>query len=314
MLAQAYRTCAVIVVVSLVSSAAAGDFASYHIGNSLTWDSKPVAIAEMTQGKGMAHTLGYHIRCGSSLPEIWGDNVHCVDPTTHGLFRDALGAYEWDAVTVQPFQDSSLAEDRQIVNDMVDIAREHPANSDLRVLVYAGWPGRAVEDGNFPAAWARAVAPEPDSVMIRARAYYQHLTDMLRTDHAEDMVDVDMIPVGDVMVEIDAKLRRGALTIADYTDATDLFRDSVHLNKVGRYVAGLTTWSVLLRQNPAGLSCPDAYKNGEGGDALTPELIADLQGIVWDVVRNDPYTGVPEPASMALMGLGGLAMLRRRRR
>jgi hypothetical protein len=116
-----------------------------------------------------------------------------------------------------------------------------------------------------------------------------------------------------VLGELDTRLRAGTLSIADYTDATDLFRDQHHLNGVGRYAAALTMWAVLFRADPAGLPCPEVYKTSTGGEALTPVVIADLKGIVWDVVDGHEYTNVPEPASLALVGFGAFALVRRRR-
>ena len=47
---------------------------------------------------------------------------------------------------------------------------------------------------------------------------------------------------------------------------------------------------------------------------FTPELYEALNETIWDVVSNHPYTGVPEPTTLAMLVLGGLAVLRRKRR
>lgn len=63
--------------------------------------------------------------------------------------------------------------------------------------------------------------------------------------------------------------------------------DDVHASDLGVYVAALVHFAVLYRQSPEGLP-PLA----EGLDARTA---ARLQRLVWDIVRNDPRTGVSYP-------------------
>lgn len=59
--------------------------------------------------------------------------------------------------------------------------------------------------------------------------------------------------------------------------------DDVHPSALGRYLAGLVSYSVLYRRSPVGL--PTA-------NSVPPALASSLQRLVWEVVANDPRTGV----------------------
>ncbi|ARN56943.1 lectin-like domain-containing protein [Sedimentisphaera salicampi] len=65
-------------------------------------------------------------------------------------------------------------------------------------------------------------------------------------------------------------------------------------------------WSYLIRDYECGLNCPDQIKFGYA--ASTGSLKA------YHEVRNLSVTAVPEPASISIMALGGLTLLRKRRK
>jgi hypothetical protein len=48
-----------------LSNSSLADTSSYHIGNSLTWDSQPDGIAALANANGKNHVVGYHIRLTS---------------------------------------------------------------------------------------------------------------------------------------------------------------------------------------------------------------------------------------------------------
>jgi len=106
----------------------------------------------------------------------------------------------------------------------------------------------------------------------------------------------------------------------------NFYTDNVHMNDqphnsaedgtIGGYVSALTMYAVLTGESPVGLPAYDPV-TGQGWERLDPKLdaglITALQETVWDVVRNDPLTNVPEPGSLGLLGTSALLLAVRRR-
>lgn len=300
---------------------------SYHIGNSLTRDSQPLSLEPFVGQTGLTHTVGRHIRCGSSLPDIWADLETCVDPIApFGTYDQALPNHDWDFITIQPFPDSTLSQDRTIIGNFIDLSRSNGRNSNTRILIYQAWPqtapGRVEVD--YTGLWDRSAQDSPEQAMLFSHDYFDLLIDDVRGDHPGTQIDI--IPVGEVFAELDRRLKSGELVIADYTDANDFYRDLVnlHMNSLGRFVAASTVYATMFGEDPTGLTSPDGFfdepdipENGVDRDSelLTPEVQAALQGVVWDVVSTHEFSGVPEPSSLGLLLCGsGFWVMRRRPR
>ena len=261
---------------------------AYRIGNSLTWDSQPKAIEALAEQRGLEHVEAYHINCGKSLQRIWTHPdevcVKVVEP--YGTFGNALPNYDWDAVTFQPHPggDSTLATDAARIVDFIAKAREGKRNSKTVFYIYAAWPGTRL--GPYHEVWLRETPDEDDTKTIQTRAYFGHL---IRRVRAKTDADVRMIPAGHVVFELDQRMRAGR--IPGYQSAADLYRDVVHMNNVGRFSAGVTTFATLYGQNPAGLKCPPTHYGG--GKDFTPELYSAIHDAVWTVVTEmHAVTGV----------------------
>ena len=79
--------------------------------------------------------------------------------------------------------------------------------------------------------------------------------------------------------------------VAGYFSVDQLYRDSTHLNDIGRYVAGITAFATIYQQNPIGMVKPDGFY-GDDPAAFTAELYAVIHNTVWEVVSGHPFTGV----------------------
>lgn len=124
-----------------------------------------------------------------------------------------------------------------------------------------------------------------------------------------------MIPVGDVIAQVDTLAQNGL--IPGINSAQDLYRDQNHLNNVGRFIATTTFFATLYKTSPVGLPVPAGWYNIDPNfptdQQITPQLATALQSATWEVVKNHPYTSVPEPAaSILLLGIFCCTMLRRR--
>jgi hypothetical protein len=282
-----FRAFAIIVGALLATDGFAAEKA-YRIGNSLTWDSQPKAIEALAAQRGLRHSEAYHINCGKSLERIWTNPEEiCVKAVApYGAFRNAFGKHRWHAITLQPFPGakSTLATDTARILDFIKLAKKNSANFDTVFYIYASWPGQP--QGEYRAVWTRETADDDDAKTLQTRDYFAHLIKRVR---ARTDADVRMIPVGHVLFELDRRMRAGE--IDSYDTVVDLYRDKVHLNNVGRYVAGVTTFSTMFNHDPAGLKCPANYYGG--GKDFSPELYAQLHDAVWRIITGlHEVTGV----------------------
>lgn len=261
---------------------------TYRIGNSLTWDSQPRAIEALAAQRDIEHVQAYHINCGKSLQRIWTHPqevcVKVVEP--FGTFGAALPDHDWHAVTFQPHPggESTLATDAARIVDFITLAQSKGRNKNTVFYIYAPWPGQHL--GAYHEAWTRRTPDADDTPTTQSRAYFDHL---YRRVKATTQADVRVIPAGEVLFELDRRMRDGK--IEGYAEAKDLYRDRVHLNHVGRFAAGVTTFSVLFGQNPAGLTCPP--KQYGGPQQFNDALYEAIQDAVWKVVTDmHDQTGV----------------------
>lgn len=294
---KAVQRLSCLLLACVLSAPAWADFTSYHIGNSLTWDSQPNAVAAMARSRGHDHRVGYHIRCGSSLVQIAGDDQTCVPPVERfGTWRSALAGHRFDAITIQPHTRSTLAQDQAVILEMIDTAIAGGSTyGGTRFYIYQAWPRTGNAPDDYTQRWLADTPDDDDTPMAYTRQYFAHL--LARVREARPEARVDLIPVGEVFARIDAQLKSGDLVIADYTSANDFYREAIHLhmNDLGRFVAATTVYAVLHDEDPRGLALPAGYfsnaddaEHGIVWDAavLTPQTAAALQAVVWEVVSD----------------------------
>ncbi len=257
---------------------------SYHIGNSLTWDSQPLGVAAIANDFGFNQTVGYHIRCARALNYIIANpDSTCIDPVeAFGTFAQALPNNEWNAVTMQPHTangSSTLLTDETSILTFIDTARSNGANSDTTFYIYSAWP----KITDFGTDWTSTVANVDTTLTIYAREYFEHLID--RVTAATD-AKVALIPVGEVLYELDQRMEAGQ--VPGFTDIGQFYRDDLHLTlDVGRYTAGVTTFATMYGIDPAGSTKPDGFYDDDS--AFSPALYAAIHDAVWDVISANPY-------------------------
>ena len=279
---------------------------SYHVGNSLTNDMQPYGVAAMANEHGFTASVGQHIHNSASLATIWGNPAGAwgarpyPDPAPYNV---ALPGYTWDAVTLQPHpsQGSTLGQDEEMILNFINLTRTRPANADTRFYIYATWPHQNL--GAYQAVWTQDITDEDSTRTVQARQYYEHLIARVR---ARTDATVLMIPAGEVLYELDRRFGPSAVPEAD--DVTDLYRDQLHLNHAGRFVAGLTTFATIFRADPGGVKRPE----GEYGEEdFSPKFYSVVQETVRDVLRRKGYAVVPEPVTLLYALVAGPWLLRR---
>jgi len=256
---------------------------TYRIGNSLTWDSQPRSIQLIAAQRKIEHVQGYHINCGKSLKRIWNNQkevcVQVVNP--FGTLDVALPNHDWNAVTFQPHPgaDSTLATDTDCILKLIKLTQSKGRNRKTVFYIYAAWPGK--KHGPYHEIWTKPTPDKDETRTIQTRDYFDHLFKRVRAKAAPE-TSIAMIPAGHVVYELDKLAREGELP--GCASAHDLFRDVVHLNHVGRYAAGVTTFATIFKQDPKGLTCPP--KAYGGGKDLNDKLYEAIHASVWKVLAE----------------------------
>lgn len=211
-------------------------------------------------------------------------------------------------MSVQPYYDVLEGEAGSInrVAQFITSAQSASRNDQTEFYVYAAWPGTGGNEAfDYSSTWLTAYDGTHGSRMTRD--YFERLMTGLYARDDLDAGRIHMIPVGEVLFELDQRMKAGE--IAGFSDAGDLYRDSYHMNTVGRYAAAMTVVATVWGESPVGLTVPSVYGADPTVDAATALAV---QETVWDVVRAHQFTGVPEPTG-ALFGTGALLLLARRR-
>ena len=309
---------------AMIAPAVAGDFSSYHIGNSLTGDLMgkfPKLATQYAQETGGTYAFGIIFRSATSLtflhdnPSDTSNTESCAginekgtwhfnkkgDPRNDGTFVPwtvSLPGQHWDVVTLQPWQDNTKATlkgDTDAVNDIIAITRKRADNATTRFFIYAPWTvSKYGEPDSFRDAYLTPTPDSPDQLAAATRDYFRHVTDAVRKTHP----DVALIPAGEVFLALDAKMRAGKFEAL--TSVQQLHRDVIHLNSIGKNIAAWTAYAVIFKKSPAGLP-NNATTDGstvppfENVDMVSPADLKLIQETVWEVVSSPeliPYTKV----------------------
>lgn len=287
------------------------DFTSYHIGNSLTWDSRPEWMDDLAAQKGLGlHRAGWHDRGGASLSHLWAnpEDINVTPAEPYGSYPNALPNYKWSAVTLQTYEpfaeDATLADETQAALNFINLTRTNPQNDQTVFYILGAWPR---SDSDYATAWLAEFPDDGGKLVERSRAFYET---MLARVRAGTEAEVYIIPTGEVIYQLKLLIDKGEL--AGITSVDQLYRDSTHLSlDFGRYIAGATMFATLHRVNPEGLYDPDYPDLNDPNNPFSAEIYTQLNNVIWDVVSHYQYSGVPEPGTMGLLGTGVLLAQRR---
>ena len=253
----------------------------YFVGNSVTDTIKYGPLAELAKSRGYTQVWGRHMIPGAPLQWIWEHPKDGFQEPPFGHYPTALANFQWDVLSLQPFDRHLDGKDGDIVmaKNFIDLAL--PKSPDLQIYVYARWPRQGKDD--FDTAWLKKYTGGWDNTN-ETKDYFERLTLELRKAYPK--LKINMVPVGHVMYELNQRMKAGK--VPGYTHIKQLFADGIHLNNVGSYVVGCTFFATLYKQNPKGL--PSAPYKVE--DA---KLAAIIQDVVWKVVSTNELAGIAKP-------------------
>jgi hypothetical protein len=285
---------------------------AYHVGNSVTDTITYTSFRTMVQAGGDAYTYGRQTISGTPLSGIWANPNRGFTTSPYGSYANALPNYEWDVVTLQPFDRMMFGfadSDIYAIRQFMDLTLTNPANADTQFYVYSRWPRREEitnADGtkSYPAfdyqkMWDRSYThlnwgnTYETRNTNETRDYFQRLLGMVRDQYPTLQKKPLMVPVGDVLYELDKRLRTG--TIPELTDVSGMYVDAIHFGDLGRFVVGSTFYSTLYEAAPHGLSSA-SYRSTQAHpgqaaklDVTDARFVALVQDVVWDVVRQHPF-------------------------
>ena len=306
-------------------STGVGAASVYSIGNSLTENGVP-GFGGVALMNGGAPEIGYQIAWGAPLNHIRAnpDDISLDLPTIPALggFAQALPSRAWSAVTIEPYTGyafgthDNLASDMANISYFIDLTRSSGLADNTKFYIYEAWPSQTAVNGDYSGFWNQPVFGSQDQPMVFARQYFDRLYNGLSARYG-GTASLAVIPIGDVMNRLDIDIAAGLFP--GLHDISALYQDDFHINNVGRYMAAITVYATLTGINPETTVIPSWMLAPEGTpNGLTVELAKALQTVVWDVVSNDPRTGVaavPLPPAFWLLGsaLAGMGALVRRR-
>ena len=164
------------------------------------------ALAELAKGRGHNHVWGRHMIPGAPLQWIWQHPKDGFQEQPFGHYPAALANYQWDVLSLQPFdrhldgKDGDLA----MAKNFIDLAL--PKSPDLQVYVYARWPRQGKDD--FDTAWLKKYTGGWDNTN-ETKDYFERLTRELRQAYPKLRKPILMVPVGHVMYELNQQMKAG---------------------------------------------------------------------------------------------------------
>jgi len=304
---------AVIAGLCLTVGASAGDFSTYHVGNSMTGDmlSKfPRIAAFYEKSQGNTYTWGAHFRGATGITYIYanptgpdsksarGADTHCnwsnIGAAGFVPWNTALPGNHWDVVTLQPWPDNTnatLKGDTAAINAIIAATRTRSDNASTRFFIYAPWTDVTYDDLNsFRTAFLAPASNDPDPLGTKTRDYFRHVTDSVRQTNPT----IAMIPAGEVLLALDDAMKAGKFE--HFTSIRQLHRDVIHLNSAGQNVAAWTAYATVFKKSPVGLPndilislpCMPPFENVTD---ISPADLKLMQETVWAVVSSPELRG-----------------------
>ena len=218
-----------------------------------------------------------------------------------------MPGHDWSKVTLEPYYDTLTGPTAAVerMADFIALSQSTGRNAGTNFFVYSAWPNSTGAGFDFSAAWDAEYDPAVSATRM-TRDFMHQSTLALREHPGVDGEHIFMVPVGDVLYELDQRMKAGG--VDGFTGVHELYNDAPHLTQIGNWIAGMTFYSSFWGESPVGLSA--TYY----GQSLTPEQTLAFQETVWEVVSSHPFTNVPEPAAALPLLLGLLALRRAPRR
>ena len=280
-MAKQFRSLCLVLLALAAAGWAGGTKRVYLIGNSLTDNVRYTGLQTLAESRGYRHVWGRQMIPGAPIWWLWQHPDQGFRQNPYGTYPKALGEYEWDAVTLQPF--SMYSKEHEHARKFIELAVKK--SPKVQFYIYAQW---MVRTRDFDRYWLTTKL-EKSKWGAGFKAHYETLVEELRKDFPK-IRPVRLIPVGHVLFLLNQKMKAGR--VPGYTGIRQVYADGIHLNNVGSYVVGCTFFATLYEQTPVGLPVT-GYTPEHPHDAPLGETLARIiQEAAWEVVATHPLTGV----------------------
>lgn len=258
----------------------------FHLGHSLVGRDMPAMLAQLSDaGDSYNLQLGW----GTSLKEHFNGTINgFAEENDTPRYRDAHEALKSGDYDAFVFTEMVTLKDAIRYHDTPDYAAKWAqeavaGNPDIQLFAYETWHQLDAQPEWLSRLPGDLTMWEGALMWPAARATGK---------------PVWLIPAGQVFHRVVTEAE--AKGIAEMTSRTDLFRltpegaqDQIHPNDLGNYLVALTHYAVIYGKSPVGLPNQLQRADGTPATAPSPELARRMQEIVWEVVREIPWTGVP---------------------
>jgi hypothetical protein len=276
----------------------------YHIGNSVTDAISYTKLKEIAANNQVNYTYGRHMIPGAPLDYIKDNSTSGFSETPYGFFPNALTNYDFNVLTLQPF-DRRLDNDVPTIQYFLNLLYGKAGNIDTKILIYSRWARRILVSSNpdvyapynFPALWNQAYSGNAGfDNTIETKDYFQKIVLGLRTLFPTKKIF--LAPVGDCFLEFDRQAKLGQ--ISGFTQVNELFFDAIHLTDTGNFLVSCVFYSCIFEETPVPLNYVPY--------GIAEPIATKIKQIVWSVVDKHPYSGVDSsvspPITLPPSGLG----------
>jgi hypothetical protein len=269
----------------------------YHIGNSVTNTIGYGSLDKLADSDGRDYEYGRHMISGAPMEFIWSHTSTGFKRNPYGYYPQALTQYEWDAITLQPFdrqlyQDGGIG-DVQTAQKFIDLTL--PKSPNVQFYIFQRWPKRTPDGSggytyDYENLWQRPYTGKWDR-SYETRDYFNQVVSEIRKNNPDMNKPVLMIPVGEVMFELNRRVEAGQ--VPGLNSMEDLFFDGIHLNNWGAMIVGMTVYSTMYSRDPRGLDfSPWDVVDDSWDRNITADYARAVQEAVWSVVSTHPLSGV----------------------
>ena len=199
-MAKQFRSLCLLLLALAAAGWAGGTKRVYLIGNSLTDNVRYTGLQTLAESRGYRHVWGRQMIPGAPIWWLWQHPDQGFRQNPYGTYPKALGEYEWDAVTLQPF--SMYSKEHEHARKFIELAVKK--SPKVQFYIYAQWMTR---DQDFDRYWLTTKLKK-DTWGAGFKAYYETLVEELRQDFPK-IRPVRLIPVGHVLFLLNQKMKAG---------------------------------------------------------------------------------------------------------
>ena len=267
----------------------------YQFGNSVTDGINYGGFKNMANSQGNTHIWARHVIPGASLVWLWDhpNDGFLVPP--YGTPANAFTNYDWDVVTLQPFNEN-IENDKAMLLNYANLLKDK--SPDVQFYIYSRYPRcpggdaqiRNVTAEQWTNLWNRTDGNQ------ESRKFFEDLyTAFNATNKGGLNKGALIIPVGDVMNTLNEKAVAGQ--VPGVTKIWDVYKDGIHVNNIGAYLIMGTFYSTIYKEDIRGTKVPADY------GTIDPAIVEIIQETIFDVVFTHPYSGTSTDDLIEVTGI-----------